>query len=674
MNEENLLELFRQEPDHILTLEQVMTLTSTPLGELKTMRRALKRLVRNGDLMRLRGRRYRLTPPPDETKTSPVVMGSLRKVGRTLYIEPGKRGGDPILIEDPPGDLEDGLIVRYEIVTPRTRARAPTARIVEVIGKPGDRNVEMTRLMTEHGLDVPFPDSAIAEADAFGPTVDAVEANRRRDLRDLNLVTIDGADAKDFDDAVCVERREDGRYTLYVAIADVSHYVRPSSPLDREAYRRGTSTYLTDRCIPMLPEALSNNLCSLRPNEDRLCVVAELIIDSTGRTHKTMFYRAVMRSKARLTYEQVAAALDGEADDACRALMPSLLRLFKVAKALLEHRLKRGALDLDVPEPVLTFDNEGFPTDSKKRERNAAHRLIEDLMLAANEAVASFLLEKKHPSLFRIHEDPDRDKLMAFIDLGQTLGLQFKLRKKITPRDVASLSVKIAELETGAQLQWLLLRSMAQARYDPQNVGHFGLAAENYTHFTSPIRRYPDLMVHRALMAEVNREGPQYKKGELKEIGEHTSTRERAAMSAERASVDLDRALVASSHVGKTLQATVNGIQGFGMFVTVDEPFVDGMIPASSLPSDYYESDDIGSRLTGQSTGTTYLLGQRLEVEIVRVDLEKRRVEMRIAGMEAPARTSPRRRGRPPGDRDRERPAGRKRGAPAPRGRGRKRR
>lgn len=565
-------------------------------------------------------------------------MGVLRKVGKVLFVEAEgsrERGpAGPLLVEPPlPEGAVDGMLVLFEISRPRTASHGGAVRVVECLGRPGERETELRRLMFERALVDHFPPEVEAAAARFGSAPDPNEVARRRDLRNIALVTIDGEDARDFDDAVCVEKHGEHAFKLYVAIADVSHYVQAGDAIDREAFQRATSTYLTDRVFPMLPEALSNELCSLKPNVDRLCLVAELTIDREGHLQKSDFYPAVMRSRARLTYTQVARALDGQPDDKTGPLLPSLVLLYKVAQLRLKQRLLRGAIDLDLPESQIVFDAEGNPVDVRRRERNDAHRLIEDLMLAANEAVAAYFEDRDLPTIFRVHEDPDPMKLEAFVDLCQRIGISVRLKRgKVRPKDVALLLDELSEHPSGKHFHALLLRTLAQARYYPENEGHFGLAAERYLHFTSPIRRYPDLMVHRMLTAHLAGRASGYSPEELRQIAEQSSTREREAALAERACRDLDRTLVAALHVGEALSGTITGIHEFGVFVAVDEPFIEGMVPIQYLGDDFFEFDEAGAFLVGRHSGQKLFLGMPIAVEVARVNIARRQVELRPTG------------------------------------------
>ncbi|MCA9550891.1 MAG: ribonuclease R, partial [Myxococcales bacterium] len=577
------------------------------------------------------------------SRPRPLHVGVFQKAGAACFVEievdlpqaPGfgrrKVKNDVIVdVKDSMG-AKDGQLVQVELQdAQRGRPSARMGRVVKVIGEPGDRQAELTKLMMEHGLDVEFPEEVMADAARFGTEPSPDDMRHRRDVRALPLVTIDSETAKDFDDAVCAVKDGSG-YILYVAIADVAHYVRPGSPLDKEARRRGTSTYLTDRAIPMLPEGLSNGLCSLKPKVDRLCMLVEMHLDATGHVKKTKMEAAVMRSHARLTYTRVAQALDGNPpDEEVQALLPHILVLSRVAAKLLERRLKRGAIDLDLPEPEVRFDDKGIPVDALRRPRNDAHRLIEDLMLAANEAVARYFVERDLPCIFRIHEDPDPERLATFLGLLEHLGLKARLSEKPRPDEIAHLLESLSTHAFGKPLHGLLLRSLAQARYAAECKGHYGLAAEHYLHFTSPIRRYPDLVVHRLLKQVLAGEVPKSGAESLELTAEACSTLERKAMIAERSCMDLDRSVIASQHLHEEFDATITGVQGFGLFCSLDQPFLDGLIAVQSLPSDYYELDEFGAMLVGQNTGRRFMLGDRVRVTLVNANVSRRQVDLRL--------------------------------------------
>lgn len=597
------------------------------------------------------GKRGRLQARIIEILDRPKVrqLGVFRQISKATFVElemqtsqqrrlrrnAARSITEVIVLPESSLGAQDGQLVEVEI---SRRGRGLTAsaiaRVVRVLGRLGERETEVQRLMVEHHLERHFPSTVEAEVARYGHLPSAEDIAGRRDLRDIPLVTIDGETAKDFDDAVCAIRHGQEGYKLLVAIADVSHYVKPETALDREAQRRGTSTYLTDRAIPMLPEGLSNVLCSLMPHVDRLCLVVELVLDRTGHVEKTDFYPAVMRSHARLTYERVAEALEGNPDEECKALLPTLLVLNKVASLLLERRLKRGAIDLDLAEPVVTFDANNIPIDIKKRPRNDAHRLIEDLMIAANEAVAGYFVDRSLASVFRIHEDPDPDKLEIFTQLCERLGVSAKLKRHPRPADIAVLLEKLSSHESAKPLNSMLLRSMSQARYDAECKGHFGLASERYLHFTSPIRRYPDLVVHRLLKAHLRKNQLGYTTENLQDVAQRSSDAERRAMMAERESIELDRAYVALEHLGETLPAVISAVQAFGLFAATDSPFLEGLLPVSALADDFYEIDDLGAFLRGASSGRIFMLGQLLEVEIASVNVARRQIELRLPASE----------------------------------------
>jgi ribonuclease R len=676
-DERRLLSAFESNPTKALSISEIAEAAEFPEEDHRKLHRLLKRLVNAGWLSRLKGKRYQLRKlrPPTAPKSEKSSLGLFRKVGDSVFVEPLQtddedRGSGLILIdqEQDVAHIDDLCIVQYEISKEASRSKSAFAKIIRTLGKRGEREAGIMKRLLDSELPLEFPSAVLEQADALPDAVQKSDHKSRRDLRDLPLVTIDGSDAKDFDDAVCVQKSDTG-FILYVAIADVSYYVRPDSPLDQEAYRRGTSIYLSDRCIPMLPEKLSNGLCSLRPQVERLCFVAEMHMDKSGIIGRSEFYRAVMRSHARLTYEQVAQALEGEPDEICQGLLPDLKRLQKVARALLKRRMARGSIDLDIPEPFIVFDEETQPIDSVRRARNDAHRLIEDLMLAANEAVALQMSQVGRPSIFRVHEDPDREKLEAFLDLTSQLGLglKVKLKQQPKPKDLSRMIEQLVKLKAPPTLQMLILRSMAQARYTASNLGHFGLSAENYLHFTSPIRRYPDLLAHRLLNDFLESSKPGYSKEQIEEIAEKCSQRERSAITVERGCLDYDRCIIASKHIGETFDGIITTVKEFGMFVAIQEPFVEGLVPISSMSFDYFELDELGATLIGEHTGKSYMLSQKIEVEIVAANLEQGKVEFRLIEKDFPEGTTNvrhrgrRGRGRPrKEDSDRPKPRGRK--------------
>ena len=540
-------------------------------------------------------------------------LGTFRQARRLSYVEVRlkrrSRGRSSqhvfdIAVGEPPREAKDGDLVEVVFLDDNfQRGGVPgNARVEKVLGKGGTHTAEIAKLLVEFDLDSPFPDNVVSEAKAFGTEV-KVPKEAREDLRDLCLVTIDGATARDFDDAVFATRHNDG-YRLVVAIADVAHYVTPQSALDREAYRRATSTYLPDRAIPMLPEQLSNGLCSLNPQVDRLCIFAEIFLDAKAEVKSTKLGQGIMNSKMRLTYESVAKFDETKTlANATKGVTDNLSALFEVSRKLNKIRRKRGAIDLDLPEPVVVFEND-LPTDIAVRSRNDAHRLIEELMLLANEVVAQHFLEQEIDTLFRVHETPDPTKLESFTNLCRELGFEAHLTSSPKPKKIARLLDKLSEHPSGKTLHRVLLRCLSQARYTNENLGHYGLASSAYLHFTSPIRRYPDLVVHRQLAALVNNKNAQIAK--LDEMGIHCSDRERAAMEAERAAIDLERAFVARELVGEELEGEITGVTNFGIFVSTQKPFLDGLVPMMSLPEDFYEPDASMAFLRGVNTGNEF--------------------------------------------------------------------
>jgi ribonuclease R len=448
-------------------------------------------------------------------------------------------------------------------------------------------------------------------------------------LRHLPFVTIDGETAKDFDDAVYCEATSRG-FKLWVAIADVSHYVRPGEPLDLDARERGNSVYFPRRVIPMLPEKLSNGLCSLNPDVERLAMVCEVAVSAQGELGKYRFYPAVFVSHARLTYNRVAAALyEGKPDKQTKALLPQLQALDNVFRALLGARGERGAIDFETVETALEFDDQGKIERIVPVVRNDAHRLIEECMLAANVCASDFLAKKKHPVLYRIHEGPTPEKLAALRAFLASFGLQLGGGEEPSAKDYAQLLAKLKARPDLQLLQTALLRSLQQAVYSPDNVGHFGLAYDHYTHFTSPIRRYPDLAVHRAIKAALAAE--RYNPGSWTELGEHCSMTERRADDATRDVVSWLKSYYMRDRVNEEFDGTISAVTGFGVFVALDEVFVEGLVHISELGNDYFRHDAIRHELRGERSGERFRLGDRIRVRLVRVDLEQARLEFVLA-------------------------------------------
>ncbi len=527
---------------------------------------------------------------------------------------------DYVLRAEHTAGAQIGELVLAEVRPGPPRARHREVRVLERLGPVGDACGLSLIAIHEHGLPVDFPPEAVAEAEA----AKATPLGTRTDLRALPLVTIDGADARDFDDAVWAEadtdKRNKGGWHIMVAIADVAAYVRPGSALDRSAFDRGNSAYFPDRVVPMLPEALSNGWCSLRPNEDRPCLVAEMWLDAEGSLRKHRFHRALMRSAARLTYEQVQAAHDGHPDSLTEPLQQSVLApLYGAYDALLAARETRGTLDLDLPERRVVLAKDGTVAAIEARDRLDSHRLIEEFMITANVAAAERLEALRQPCMYRVHDQPDPVKIEALRQIMDGLGIRLAKGQVIRPRVLTQILHKVRESPAAHMVNMLVLRSQSQAVYSPANIGHFGLALARYAHFTSPIRRYADLLVHRALIRglKLGKDGlPPEADGRLTEIGEHISATERRAAVAERGAVDRLTAAFLQDKVGTIFAAAVNGVTRFGLFVTLDDSGADGLVPMSLLPDDFYDHVEAQHALIGRRWGRTYRLGERVRVRL----------------------------------------------------------
>ncbi|MBE0618415.1 MAG: ribonuclease R, partial [Proteobacteria bacterium] len=534
----------------------------------------------------------------------------------------------------------DGQVVQVELTAYPSGDTGPEGRVVNVLGSPGEPDVEAKAIALKHGVRVEFPEAALAEASKVPGRLRKADLEDRQDLRAVTFVTIDGEKARDFDDAVCVERLDKGEVRLWVAIADVSHYVPPGSALDAEAYARGTSTYFPDRVFPMLPEKLSNGICSLNPGEDRLAMVAELVFSRGGRRRTSKFYPAVIRSRHRLTYTVVGEILD---DPDCEAaadladVVPGLLRMGELARGLRARRHDRGSIDFDLPEAEIILDLQGRPEDIVRSERNWAHYLIEEFMIAANEAVAEHLHAKKIPCPYRVHGDPDPDKVEEFRRFVHNLGYTLKGRQKLHPRDFQDLSEQVEGKPEERMINHVMLRSMRKAEYSPVNVGHFGLASEFYAHFTSPIRRYPDLVLHRHLRATFRKRAPTKTWREqagayLEEACPHLSVRERASEGAEREAVSWKKCEFMADKVGTEHWGFVTGVASFGIFVELEAYFVEGLVHVSSLHDDFYHFSEETQALIGERTRRTFRIGDRLRVRLDRVDVARRQIDFTLVG------------------------------------------
>jgi ribonuclease R len=555
------------------------------------------------------------------------IVGRLHKEHGVMFLVPEDRriALDILIPPEETGNGEPGQVATVELVAQPSKHAQPIGRVAEVLGNYADAGMEIEIALRKFDLPHEFSKKALALARAMPDQVrpedwkDRAGAVGRKDLRGLPFVTIDGETAKDFDDAVHAVREGKG-YRLRVAIADVSHYVRHGDALDADARERGTSVYFPRRVIPMLPEKLSNGLCSLNPDVDRLAMVCDMAIGPNGKVARYEFYAAVFRSHARLTYTGVWDMISkGKAS-------PELATLYEVYKALAEERKRRGAIDFESVETKMEFDANGKILRIVPEPRNEAHRLIEECMLAANVCAGGFLAGRAHPALYRVHDVPAPEKVSALRDFLAELGLKLPGGEKPEPKDYAQILEKIKPRPDFSLLQTILLRSLKQAVYTPENVGHFGLAYEAYAHFTSPIRRYPDLLVHRAIKALLLNQ--KYTGIDWDETGRHCSETERRADDASRDVENWLKCFYMQDHVGGIYDGTVTGVTAFGLFVMLDQYYVDGLLHISELGRDYFRFEPTRHMLLGERTGKRYRLADRIKVKLVRVDLETRKIDL----------------------------------------------
>jgi ribonuclease R len=592
----------------------------------------------DGDLVRVE------IVPARGGRTAGRVLEVVERRRRLLVGTYHARGGQSFVVPaDPELDAyvpvpetrvaQDGDVVKVALDPGAGRL---AGAVVEVIGRPGEPRVEVLKVAYAKGFADVFPEPVQRESSAVPDHVRDEDRRGRRDLTGLPLVTIDGEDARDFDDAVYVERvtgaKRQSLYRLVVAIADVAHYVRPGSALDDEASRRATSVYFPMQVLPMLPERLSNGICSLNPDVDRLCMVADLVVDGKGETKSAEVYEGVMRSAARCTYTEVARVLDGERVPGRERLREGFELMAELQAKLTAMRRRRGAIDFDLPEAKIVLGDDGQVAAIEKRPRNRAHRVVEEFMLAANEAVARWFGARDLPTIYRVHGVPDEEKLDAFLELARTHGFEVP----DAPPDPRALNELLERFKGHAQqraLNQLLLRAMMQAVYSPENIGHYGLAAEHYLHFTSPIRRYPDLVVHRLLKEEWGRrQGDAVRRTpepRLVEKAALSSERERAAMEAEREIAGFYAALFMKDKVGEAFDGVVAAVVEFGLFVELERWFVEGLVRVEEL-GDGFQLDPVLHALVQPGSGRAFRVGDRVRVEVVSASPARRRVELRI--------------------------------------------
>jgi ribonuclease R len=555
------------------------------------------------------------------------VVAENRRISQDILVAPGGAGG-----------AKTGQVVVLEILQQPSKHAQPIGRIVQVLGNYADPGMEIEIALRKHDLPHEFPRDAEHQAKTFAPEVQPQDYAGRESVQHLPLVTIDGETARDFDDAVYCEPNGKG-YRLVVAIADVSSYVRPGDALDKEALERGNSVYFPRRVIPMLPEELSNGLCSLNPNVERLCMVCDMQVSAEGEIGEYRFYPSVMHSQARLTYTQVADMLEnpqGEHAQKHAAVLPHIRHLHQLFKVLLQAREKRGAIDFETVETQMIFNDQGKIEKIVPVVRNDAHKLIEECMLAANVCAAGFLEKHKHPVLYRIHEGPTPEKLEAVREFLKEFGLQLGGGDDPQAGDYSKLLKQIKGRPDAGLLQTVMLRSLRQAMYEPENVGHFGLGYEAYAHFTSPIRRYPDLLVHRAIKAVL--EGKQYKpQQKWTDLGLHCSMTERRADDATRDVEAWLKCFYMRDHLGSVFVGTISSVTGFGLFVSLDDLYVEGLVHVSELGADYFHFDAAKHMMLGERTGKRYRLGDRVQVKVVRVDMESTKIDFVLESEPQPA-------------------------------------
>jgi ribonuclease R len=618
-----------------------------------------------------------------ERSNSPIIGRLLQESGIWLVAPEDKRYGQDVLVpKSAIGSAKAGQVVVVELTEPPALYGQPVGRVKEVLGEIDDPGMEIEIAVRKYSVPHVFSDAALAQARTLPDHVRSSDHHQRVDLRDVPLVTIDGEDARDFDDAVYCEPAKVGRgkgYRLLVAIADVSHYVQTGSAIDVDAYDRATSVYFPRRVIPMLPEKLSNGLCSLNPGVERLCMVCDILVTAKGDVHAYQFYPAVMFSHARLTYTEVAAILSntrGPEAQHRKGVVPHLLHLHEVYRALLAARQVRGAVDFETTETQIVCDEAGRIEKIVPRTRNEAHKLIEEAMLAANVCSADFIGQGKHVGLFRVHEGPTPEKLETLRNYLKAMGVMQGISDKPHPREFQAIAAATKDRPEAQQIHSMLLRSMQQAIYTPENNGHFGLAFEAYTHFTSPIRRYPDLLVHRVIKAillsqryqlpalptpgEVHaklskrlasRVKPPTDKPVKKPsvdtlawqaAGLHCSANERRADEASRDVEAWLKCKYMREHLGEQFSGVVTSATSFGLFVTLDAMYVEGLVHITELGGEYFRFDEARQELRGERTGIRYALGSRVDVQVSRVDLDGRRIDFRLVtdGELAPPRKS----------------------------------
>ena len=538
-------------------------------------------------------------------------------------------------------DAVEGHKVIVEITHWPSDTKSATGMVTQILGHRNDPGVDILSIIYKHGITIEFPDEVLNQANNIPDEVQEKDMFKRRDLREDMAITIDGADAKDLDDAIAVIKNDDGTYKLSVHISDVSYYVTENSPMDEEAYERGTSVYLTDRVIPMLPHKLSNGICSLNPGVDRLTLSCEMVIDQNGKVISNEIFESVIRSKERMTYADVFQIID-EKDEELSAkyahIVPMLNDMADLAAILKNKRMERGAIDFDFKESKVLVDDEGWPTDVVIVERTVSERLIEEFMLAANETIAEHFHWLQVPFIYRIHENPKAEKLQRFFEFLTNFGVVVKgTGNDIHPRAMQEIVESIEGLPEEAVISTMLLRSMQQAKYFDESLGHFGLSTDFYTHFTAPIRRYPDLIVHRLIRTyllekDVSAQTIEHWGARLSEIAAHTSERERRAVEAERDTTSLKQAQFMLDKIGEEYEGIISSVTNFGLFVELENT-IEGLVHVSYMTDDYYRFDDRQMMMIGEHTGKQYRIGAEVTVRVVAVKPEESAIDFELVGM-----------------------------------------
>jgi ribonuclease R len=560
----------------------------------------------------------------------------IRERGIGLVIPDNSRISHRVLIaKGESKGAKPGQIVVAEILDYPSQVEQATARIVRVIGDPKQKGIATDIAIETHAIPTAWPKAVREETKDLGTDVPAAAKKGRVDLRDVDLLTIDGADARDFDDAVFCERSGDG-WRLLVAIADVAHYVQVGTALDKQAITRGTSVYFPDRVVPMLPEVLSNGLCSLNPKVDRLCMVCEMRISQDGKVKSSKFHEGLMRSSARLTYSQVGDFLEGKSKNSVpKALHSTVKELHALYKAFAKARQRRGAIELDLPQTSFELGKNGEIIGIKAVDRNDAHKLIEECMIAANVQAAKFISKNKIPGLFRIHPKPDPDRFDELRLYLVSLGLKVPHPDHVDSKQFNNLLTQVKDRPDSAAISMSMLRSLTHAEYTPNNIGHFGLGLGAYAHFTSPIRRYPDLLVHRAIRHIIRGGKPgkyDFSPGDMERLGKITSAHERRAEDATRDVEAWLKCEYMENRVGEEFAGVVTGVTNFGLFVQITELQIDGLVHVTSLANDYYHFESGSQRLVGERTSKAYSLGDAMQVRVHKVDLDTRKIDFRPVG------------------------------------------